>query len=110
MIVIMFVVELLVGFLLEDVIVNNVMIADSNVMLTKEIILDLIKVCKYKIHIRFPLMCQANSGICIKCYGLNIGTEKLMNLGDSVGMLAAQSIGEPGTQLTLRTFHWIRNQ
>ncbi len=52
-------------------------------------------------------MCQARSGICRKCYGLNIGTGKLVNLGDSVGMLAVQSIGEPGAQLTLRTFHGL---
>ncbi len=94
-------------FLLNDVTVNNVVVADSNVVLTREVIFDLIKVCKYKVHVRSPLMCQANSGICRKCYGLNIGTRKLVNLGDSVGVLAAQSIGEPGTQLTLRSFHGL---
>ncbi|MGX7591589.1 DNA-directed RNA polymerase subunit beta' [Candidatus Karelsulcia muelleri] len=58
-----------------------------------------------KIKVRSPLTCQAKNGICRKCYGINLSTGKLVQKGVAVGILAAQSIGEPGTQLTLRTFH-----
>ncbi len=55
--------------------------------------------------IRTPLTCKANNTLCAKCYGLNLGEQRKANPGEAVGVLAAQSIGEPGTQLTLRTFH-----
>jgi DNA-directed RNA polymerase subunit beta' len=55
--------------------------------------------------VRSPLTCQAEHGICQKCYGRNLATGKLVEVGEAVGIIAAQSIGEPGTQLTLRTFH-----
>lgn len=58
-----------------------------------------------KIYIRSPLTCQLNSGICQLCYGWNLGSGRLAELGESIGIIAAQSIGEPGTQLTMRTFH-----
>ncbi|MGX7590158.1 DNA-directed RNA polymerase subunit beta' [Candidatus Karelsulcia muelleri] len=58
-----------------------------------------------KIQVRSPLTCQAKNGICRKCYGINLSTGELVQKGVAVGILAAQSIGEPGTQLTLRTFH-----
>ncbi|MGX7590869.1 DNA-directed RNA polymerase subunit beta' [Candidatus Karelsulcia muelleri] len=58
-----------------------------------------------KIKVRSPLTCQAKNGICRKCYGINLSTGSLIQKGVAVGILAAQSIGEPGTQLTLRTFH-----
>ena len=57
------------------------------------------------VNIRSVLTCDAKRGICKKCYGLNTATGRLTEQGDSVGIIAAQSIGEPGTQLTLRTFH-----
>ena len=57
------------------------------------------------VFIRTPLHCQAEYGICRKCYGRNLATGKLVEIGEAVGIIAAQSIGEPGTQLTLRTFH-----
>ncbi len=57
------------------------------------------------IEIRSVLTCEANRGVCVKCYGKNLATGYLAQRGDSVGIIAAQSIGEPGTQLTLRTFH-----
>lgn len=57
------------------------------------------------VNIRTPITCKAPRGICAKCYGLNLGEGKMSITGDSVGVIAAQSIGEPGTQLTLRTFH-----
>ncbi|UOQ38165.1 DNA-directed RNA polymerase subunit beta' [Candidatus Karelsulcia muelleri] len=59
----------------------------------------------HKIKVRSPLTCQAKNGICRKCYGINLSTGSLVQKGVAVGILAAQSIGEPGTQLTLRTFH-----
>lgn len=55
--------------------------------------------------IRTPVTCKAEKGVCAKCYGLNLGGGKMVNIGEAVGVIAAQSIGEPGTQLTLRTFH-----
>ena len=55
--------------------------------------------------VRSPLTCEAKKGICGKCYGRNLATGKMVQIGESVGVIAAQSIGEPGTQLTLRTFH-----
>ncbi len=57
------------------------------------------------VEVRSPLTCQAQQGICAKCYGRNLATGKMVQRGEAVGVIAAQSIGEPGTQLTLRTFH-----
>ena len=57
------------------------------------------------LHIRSASTCKAEDGICAKCYGLNMGQGGLVQRGEAVGIIAAQSIGEPGTQLTLRTFH-----
>ncbi|GAA0871159.1 DNA-directed RNA polymerase subunit beta' [Gangjinia marincola] len=57
------------------------------------------------IEVRSPLTCEAKKGICVKCYGRNLATGKTVQRGEAVGVVAAQSIGEPGTQLTLRTFH-----
>jgi len=58
-----------------------------------------------EVYVRSPLACQAEHGICRMCYGRNLATGKLVDIGEAVGIIAAQSIGEPGTQLTLRTFH-----
>jgi DNA-directed RNA polymerase subunit beta' len=58
-----------------------------------------------KVFIRTPFICKLSVGICQVCYGWNFATGKIVELGESVGILAAQSIGEPGTQLTMRTFH-----
>ncbi len=55
--------------------------------------------------VRSPLSCKTAHGICRKCYGLDIGRNELVKIGESVGVIAAQAIGEPGTQLTMRTFH-----
>jgi DNA-directed RNA polymerase subunit beta' len=57
------------------------------------------------VEVRSPLTCAAQHGICVKCYGRNLATGKMVQRGEAVGVIAAQSIGEPGTQLTLRTFH-----
>ncbi|MFA5007774.1 MAG: DNA-directed RNA polymerase subunit beta' [Candidatus Omnitrophota bacterium] len=58
-----------------------------------------------KIRIRSVLTCESERGACIKCYGRNLASGKLIEIGEAVGVIAAQSIGEPGTQLTMRTFH-----
>ncbi|MBS3740845.1 MAG: DNA-directed RNA polymerase subunit beta' [Candidatus Cloacimonetes bacterium] len=58
-----------------------------------------------RVKIRSVLTCEAKRGICTKCYGRNLATNKPVTIGEAVGVIAAQSIGEPGTQLTLRTFH-----
>jgi len=57
------------------------------------------------IEIRSVLTCESKRGVCVKCYGINLATGNITQKGDAVGIIAAQSIGEPGTQLTLRTFH-----
>ncbi|MCE1199951.1 MAG: DNA-directed RNA polymerase subunit beta', partial [Marinilabiliales bacterium] len=58
-----------------------------------------------RVEIRSVLTCEAENGVCAKCYGRNLATGKMVQMGEAVGVIAAQSIGEPGTQLTLRTFH-----
>jgi DNA-directed RNA polymerase subunit beta' len=58
-----------------------------------------------KVEIRTVLNCKTTHGVCSKCYGRNLATGKEVNIGEAVGIIAAQSIGEPGTQLTMRTFH-----
>ncbi|MDD3297777.1 MAG: DNA-directed RNA polymerase subunit beta' [Firmicutes bacterium] len=58
-----------------------------------------------KVPIRSVLTCRSRHGVCAKCYGVNLATGDSVNVGESVGIIAAQSIGEPGTQLTMRTFH-----
>ncbi|CAI8312187.1 MAG: DNA-directed RNA polymerase subunit beta' [Flavobacterium sp. SCGC AAA160-P02] len=57
------------------------------------------------VQVRSPLTCESLRGICVKCYGQSLSTRKNVQIGEAVGVIAAQSIGEPGTQLTLRTFH-----
>ncbi|MGQ9531576.1 MAG: DNA-directed RNA polymerase subunit beta' [Desulfotomaculales bacterium] len=58
-----------------------------------------------KVAIRSVLTCRTRHGVCVKCYGRNLATGRMVDLGEAVGIIAAQSIGEPGTQLTMRTFH-----
>ena len=58
-----------------------------------------------QVEIRSVLTCESRKGVCAKCYGRNLATSRMVEKGEVVGVIAAQSIGEPGTQLTLRTFH-----
>ena len=58
-----------------------------------------------KVKIRTVLSCKSHIGVCAKCYGANMATGSAVQVGEAVGIIAAQSIGEPGTQLTMRTFH-----
>ena len=59
----------------------------------------------HEVWVRSPITCEAMWGLCVRCYGRHLGTGELVRIGDAVGIVAAQSIGEPGTQLTMRTFH-----
>ena len=58
-----------------------------------------------EVEVRSVLTCESMSGVCVKCYGKNLALGRTVQVGEAVGVIAAQSIGEPGTQLTLRTFH-----
>ncbi len=58
-----------------------------------------------RVQIRSPLTCESRRGVCVRCYGRNLATGRMVEIGEAVGVIAAQSIGEPGTQLTMRTFH-----
>ena len=77
----------------------------KNTLITKELSEEIVKADPDYIKIRSVLTCKAKRGICQKCYGFDLGYNKLVELGVAVGIVAAQSIGEPGTQLTMRTFH-----
>ena len=59
----------------------------------------------HEVLVRSPLTCQSRYGVCRTCYGRNLATGQMVGIGEAVGIIAAQSIGEPGTQLTMRTFH-----
>ncbi len=80
-------------------------LADRNDLLTIEVISKLLDAGITEFKIRSPLTCELRHGICSKCYGIDLGRGKIVEPGTAVGTIAAQSIGEPGTQLTLRTFH-----
>jgi len=80
-------------------------IIEVNKEITEEIADKIEKAGIEKVKIRSPLTCQSDWGICQRCYGWDLSIHKMVNLGEAVGVVAAQSIGEPGTQLTLRTFH-----
>lgn len=80
-------------------------IADRNDLLDRDLIRKIISAGITEVFVRSPLTCELVHGICIKCYGMDLGRGKLVEQGAAVGIVAAQSIGEPGTQLTLRTFH-----
>ncbi|NND88895.1 MAG: DNA-directed RNA polymerase subunit beta', partial [Flavobacteriaceae bacterium] len=77
----------------------------GNEEITEEIVAKIEAAPIESVEVRSPLTCEAKKGICIKCYGRNLATNKIVQTGEAVGVVAAQSIGEPGTQLTLRTFH-----
>ncbi len=80
-------------------------LADRDEILTAEMAKDLWEAGVTEAYVRSPLACEAARGICRMCYGVMPATGKMVNLGDAAGIIAAQSIGEPGTQLTMRTFH-----
>ena len=80
-------------------------IVDKGEAITESIASKIVKAGITKVEIRSVLTCKSEHGICQKCYGYNLATGNLVETGEAVGIMAAQSIGEPGTQLTLRTFH-----
>lgn len=80
-------------------------IVKSGEEVTNEKAEEIIRVGIQQVNIRSVLTCETREGICVKCYGRNLANQKNVKLGESVGIIAAQSIGEPGTQLTMRTFH-----
>jgi DNA-directed RNA polymerase subunit beta' len=84
---------------------NNELLVASGEEITSEIVTKIENAPIESVEVRSPLTCEAKKGICVKCYGRNLSTNKLVQRGEAVGVVAAQSIGEPGTQLTLRTFH-----
>ncbi|WP_185877772.1 DNA-directed RNA polymerase subunit beta' [Blattabacterium cuenoti] len=84
---------------------NEILIVKSGGIIDENIAKNIEKSGHLSIEVRSPLTCEAKMGICAKCYGRNLSTGKIVQKGEAVGVIAAQSIGEPGTQLTLRTFH-----
>ncbi len=92
---------------LEDIIdpfTNNVLIK-ANSMIDEEAVEIIENAGIEKVRIRSNLTCESHQGLCAKCYGRNMATNDWAEIGEPVGVIAAQSIGEPGTQLTMRTFH-----
>jgi len=80
-------------------------IVDVGEMITEDHLSAIAKAGINEVRVRSPLSCQLRYGVCARCYGRDLARGGLVNLGEAVGIVAAQSIGEPGTQLTLRTFH-----
>nr|QCI07560.1 RNA polymerase b'-subunit [Nitophyllum punctatum] len=100
--------QALLGRVLAESIVDNIsnkQIAQSGQSIDPELIEQIIKLGIRKILVRSPLTCTALKSVCQLCYGWNLAHGKMVDLGEAVGIIAAQSIGEPGTQLTMRTFH-----
>ncbi|MGE4169322.1 MAG: DNA-directed RNA polymerase subunit beta' [Candidatus Margulisiibacteriota bacterium] len=92
---------------LEDVVhpETKAKIASKGELLSETTAKEVQEVGKDSLKVRSIYHCRAERGICQKCYGLDLASGKLINIGEAVGIIAAQSIGEPGTQLTMRTFH-----
>ena len=80
-------------------------IVDAGELISTSQAREIVKCGIEKVKIRSVLTCKSKVGVCSKCYGKNLATGTLVNIGEAVGIIAAQSIGEPGTQLTMRTFH-----
>ncbi|GHT23328.1 DNA-directed RNA polymerase subunit beta' [Planctomycetales bacterium] len=98
----------IVGRVSRSNIVNPItdeVIVKENELITQDIARKIEELGLEKIQIRSPMTCEAELGVCAKCYGMDLSTKRLVEQGLAVGIIAAQSIGEPGTQLTMRTFH-----
>ena len=85
--------------------ITDDLICGSNEMITEEIAKKIAETSIDEVEIRSVLTCETQRGVCAKCYGRDMARNSLVQVGEAVGVIAAQSIGEPGTQLTLRTFH-----
>ena len=94
-------------YLAEDVINPSTgeVIASNDTYVDSEMAEAIVATGVKKVKIRSVFTCKCKIGVCAKCYGMNMATAKKINIGEAVGIIAAQSIGEPGTQLTMRTFH-----
>ncbi len=94
-------------YLAEDIVdpATGEIVVAANHMVTPKRASAIVKTGVDKVKIRTILTCKAHSGVCSKCYGANMATGQAVQVGEAVGIIAAQSIGEPGTQLTMRTFH-----
>ncbi len=79
--------------------------ADRDTLISEELAEDIAKAGVKSVKVRSVIACESRYGVCAKCYGSNLATNTTCNIGEVVGIIAAQSIGEPGTQLTMRTFH-----
>lgn len=84
---------------------NRSVLVKAGVMLDEDLIEELEAAGVDEVKVRTALTCETRFGLCAKCYGRDLGRGGLINIGEAVGIIAAQSIGEPGTQLTMRTFH-----
>ena len=91
--------------LATDLIHEGKVIAKRNTLITDDLIKKIEELDIREVEIRTPLTCKLEKGVCKKCYGLDLSNHKEILKGEAVGVIAAQSIGEPGTQLTMRTFH-----
>ncbi len=80
-------------------------LAKKGTEINQQLVRDIKEFCVDEVHVRGIMTCKTENGICQKCYGRDLGTNDTVELGTAVGIIAAQSIGEPGTQLTMRTFH-----
>ena len=85
--------------------VTGELICDVNEYITDDLAEQIDEAGVEKVKLRTVLTCEAEHGVCVKCYGKNLARNKLVEIGEAVGVIAAQSIGQPGTQLTMRTFH-----
>src|SRR5205085_11758539 len=92
---------------LDDVIdpVEGRVIVEINEEIDEDLAAEIQRSGVQRVRIRSVLTCESRRGCCIKCYGRNLATGRPVDIGEAVGVIAAQSIGEPGTQLTMRTFH-----
>ena len=80
-------------------------LVESNQMITQDMANAIVEAGFEEVQVRSVLTCRAKHGVCSKCYGANLANGQPVNIGEAIGIIAAQSIGEPGTQLTMRTFH-----
>ena len=100
--------ERLIGrFVIEDLKdpKTGEILVDTNTMITDDIADKIVAAGIEKVKVRSVLGCRSKHGVCQKCYGMGLARREMVNIGEAVGIIAAQSIGEPGTQLTMRTIH-----